>query len=119
MYVKGGVDLGKLTKTGKDTWTSTAGLVYGPDKNFGNRVQHVLAHTAPDPTKPIQTVFSVNKNELLGLVDEAWLKKGNPLPNDPGAYLVDMGKVIGTNGETTIKIIVKPGTNQIITAYPK
>ena len=26
--------------------------------------------------------------------------------------------VIGTNGETSIKIIVRPGTNQIITAYP-
>ncbi|WP_160323679.1 hypothetical protein [Defluviitalea phaphyphila] len=43
--------------------------------------------------------------------------KGNPLANDPGAYLVDMGRTIGTNGETAIKIIVKPGKLEIITAY--
>jgi hypothetical protein len=40
------------------------------------------------------------------------------LPNDPGAYVVSMGRTIGTAGETNIKIIVRPGTNQIITAYP-
>ena len=51
-------------------------------------------------------------------MDEAWSVKGSPLVNDPGAYVVNMNKIIGTNGETSIKIIVRPGTNQIITAYP-
>lgn len=38
-------------------------------------------------------------------------RKGPPLKNDPGAYLVPMGRVVGTNGETetTIRIVVKPG----------
>ena len=44
--------------------------------------------------------------------------RGNSLANDPGAYVIDLGRVIGTNGETTIKIIVIPGTSEIITAYP-
>jgi hypothetical protein len=52
----------------------------------------------------------VDRKEVLGVVDEAWRAKGSPLPNDPGAYVVSMGRTIGT--------AVRPGTNQIITAYP-
>lgn len=51
-------------------------------------------------------------------MDEAWQKKGAPLPNDPGAYVVPMGRIVGTNGETAIKIVVKPRTSEVITAYP-
>jgi len=40
------------------------------------------------------------------------------LLNDPGAYVVPMERIIGTAGEQKLKIIVRPGTNQIITAYP-
>lgn len=83
----------------------------------GNRVQHVLDHAVPNPNKTTHSVFNVERKEVLGLIDEAWLKKGNPLPNDPGAYVVPMGRIIGTGGENGIKIIVRPGTNKIITAY--
>ena len=72
----------------------------------------------PNPSKTTHSVFSVDRKEVLGVVDEAWRAKGSPLPNDPGAYVVSMGRTIGTAGETNIKIIVRPGTNQIITAYP-
>jgi len=116
--VKGTGNLGKLTKLGDNAWESSAGLIYGADKKFGNRVKHVLAHGTPNPSKASHTVFNVGSDEILGLVDEAWTMKGNPLTNDPGAYLVDMGRTIGTNGESTIKVIVKPGTSEIITAYP-
>ena len=44
--------------------------------------------------------------------------RGNPLPNDPGAFVIPMNRVVGTGGETSIKIITRPGTNEIITAYP-
>ena len=44
--------------------------------------------------------------------------KGFPLIDDPGAYLIDVGRVIGTQGETIIIIVVIQGTNTIITAYP-
>ncbi|MFN3809115.1 MAG: filamentous hemagglutinin N-terminal domain-containing protein [Roseateles asaccharophilus] len=103
---------------GTRTWTTPAGVDYGPGSVHGNRVQHVLDHAVPNPNKTTHTVFNVDRKEILGLVDEAWLAKGNPLPNDPGAYVVPMGRVIGTAGETNIKIIVRPGTSKIITAYP-
>jgi len=93
-------------------------LVYGLDKKFGNRVNHILAHTKPNPNKANHTVFNVDKTKVLGVVDEAWARKGQPLPNDPGAYIVPMGRVIGTNGETAVRLVVKPGTNEVITAYP-
>jgi filamentous hemagglutinin len=60
----------------------------------------------------------LDRKEILGLVDQAWLKKGSSVSEDPGAYIVPMERVIGTAGETSIKIIVRPGTNKIITAYP-
>lgn len=62
--------------------------------------------------------FVTPKNGIIALVDEAWLMKGTPLPYDQGIYLIDMGRIIGTDGESAIKIIVKPGTSEIRTAYP-
>ncbi len=32
--------------------------------------------------------------------------------------IIKMGKIIGTNGETTIRIITKIFTNEIIIAFP-
>jgi len=55
---------------------------------------------------------------VLPLLDEAWPKRSNPLANNSGVYIVDMGRIIGVDGETAIKIIVRPGTNKIITAFP-
>ena len=52
------------------------------------------------------------------MVDYAWMMRGSPLANDPAAYIVPIGRIIGTQGEASIKIIVRPNTNQIITAYP-
>lgn len=93
-------------------------LVYGPDKKFGNRVQHVLAHTVPDASKPAHSVFNAGRKEVIGIVDDAWKSRGASLPGDPGAFIVPMGRQVGTAGETAIRIVVRPGTNTIITAYP-
>ncbi|MEE4681206.1 hypothetical protein V2K69_05490 [Pseudomonas alliivorans] len=100
------------------TWTTPAGLDYGQGSVQGNRVLHVLEHAEPNPAKTTHSVFSMDRKEILGAVDEAWLKKGSPVVGDPGAYVVPMGRAIGTSGETSIKVIVRPGTSQIITAYP-
>jgi LysM repeat protein len=100
------------------TWTSPAGLDYGPGSVHGNRVKHVLDHLVPNPSKPSHTMFNVERNQVLGLIDEAWAIRVAPLPSDPGAFVVPMGRVIGTSGETSIKIIVRPGTSKIVTAYP-
>ncbi len=36
---------------------------------------------------------------------------------EPGTF-VPMGRTVGTAGETAVRVIVRPGANQIITAYP-
>lgn len=109
---------GRLRSIGPSTWESIGGLSYGLDKVFGNRVQHVLAHTVPDATKPLHSVFSVGRSEVLGLVDEAWARRGVHVPGDPGAFVVSMGRQVETAGETAIRLVVRPGTNQVITAHP-
>lgn len=62
--------------------------------------------------------FATPKNDIIALVDEAWLMKEGPLSHDQGAYVIDMKRIVGTKGESIIKIIVKPGTSEIRTAYP-
>lgn len=52
------------------------------------------------------------------MVDEVWAKRGQPLVDDPGAYIVPMGRVIGAAGEANIKITTCPGKNEVISAYP-
>ncbi|XQA72256.1 VENN motif pre-toxin domain-containing protein [Xanthomonas sacchari] len=100
------------------TWTTPAGLEYGQGSVHGNRIKHVLDHAVPNPNKTTHSVFNVDRKQVLGLIDQAWLTKGSPVPGDPGAYIVPMGRVVGTSGEQNIKIIVRPGTNKVITAYP-
>jgi len=99
-------------------WTSRAGLVYGQGSPQGNRVLHVMEHLTPNPAKKVHSVFNVQKNELIGLIDEAWVKRGAAVPGDPGAFIVPMGRTVGRAGETSVQIVVKPGTSEIITAYP-
>jgi len=72
-----------------------------------------------DSSERNRTYFDLyDANEIIALIDEAWLMKGKPLIPDLGAYAIDMKRVIGTQGETGIKIIVKPETSEIKTAYP-
>ncbi len=100
------------------TWTSKQGLIYGADPLFGNRIKHVLAHTVPNLNKQAHSVFNVSRSKVVALVDEAWAARGVSLPNDPGAFVVPMGRVVGQGGETSIKVVVLPGTSRVITAYP-
>ncbi|WP_196481780.1 RHS repeat-associated core domain-containing protein, partial [Burkholderia stagnalis] len=109
------LDYDKSTRS----WNTPNGLIYGQGSKHGNRVKHVLDHESPNPKKTTHSVFcTCKKGGSLDLVDEAWTKRGQPLVDDPGAYIVPMGRVIGTAGETNIKIIARPGTNEVISAYP-
>lgn len=81
-------------------------------------MKHVLDHTKPNPNKRTHSVFNVDKTKLLELLDEAWSKKGASVPNDPGAFIIPMGRVVGTEGETAIRLVVEAGTNKVVTAYP-
>lgn len=104
------------------TWTSNAGLIYGQGSVHGDRVRHVLAHATPDPSKPRHSVFNVAEDNILDLVDDAWRSRSSvtPIiqPNGNAVYNIPMGNVVGTQGETKIRIVVKNGTSEIITAFP-
>jgi len=106
------------TPDGDLVHVSPGGLQYGADPKFGNRVDHVLDHTAPNPYKPVHSVFNAQGDDALDLVDQAWARRGAPDPSDPAAFVVDMGRSVGTAGETSIRIVVRPGTTEVITAYP-
>lgn len=51
---------------GTRTWTTPAGIDYGPGSVHGNRVQHILDHAVPNPTKTTHSVFNVDRKEVLG-----------------------------------------------------
>jgi len=111
-----------LKYTGSGTWSSDAGLVYkqynGPDKT---RLRHVLRHATPKPSDAAHTVFNTaSPKDVPKLLDEAWLKRGNPVPGPGGRdnYVIDMGRTIGTKGEKKILISVEKGTSVIVTAFP-
>jgi hypothetical protein len=111
------------------TWRSPGGIVYVLDAAKtkpieGHRILHLLAHSVDGYLgKPKHTVFNVAREEIPALLDEAWAKKPAAIlqPNGNYSYRVPMGKDIGTLGERTIEIIVKPGTNGasdiIVTAF--
>jgi hypothetical protein len=101
-----------------NAWQSPGGLIYKADKKFGNRINHVLAHAKTDPIKDQHTIFNVPENKVLQLIDEAWAMKSNPLESDAAVYIIDMKRIIGLQEESAIKIVVIPGTSEILTAYP-
>lgn len=108
-----------LKLIGDNIWQSPAGIIYGKDRKFGNTINHMLAHMTPNSMKKNHTVFNISKDKIMNLIDEAWVLKTEPLLSDTRAYVVDMKRVVGTNGETAIRIVVQePGTNKLITAYP-
>lgn len=106
---------------GRNTWTSSAGLVYISTDKLPNTINHVLSHAKADPNKPTHSVFSVPENKILDLVDEAWNKRGQPTQNPKSKgdnYIIDMGRVIGTKGERKILIATSTGKSDIMTAHP-
>lgn len=103
-------------------WESEQGLIYNTGSKDGNRVKHVLQHAVPDSTKPEHAVFKAQKKDILGLIDEAWSKRNKissvKQNNGNEYYDIPMGRVVGTAGETSIRIVVEQGTRVIVTAHP-
>ena len=102
-------------------WKSPAGLIYGFGSKHGNRIKHILQHLVENPNKPIHSVFSVSRSNLYPLLDDAWkMRKSHiihPTSNNWN-YVVDLGRTIGTKGESKVLISVKPLTSEVITAHP-
>jgi hypothetical protein len=61
-------------------------------------------------------VFNVQGRELLGSIDEAWSLRGLPVPDDPMAFVVPTGRVVGRLGETAVRIVVRG--SELISEYP-
>jgi hypothetical protein len=118
---------GTLTKISASEWRSKGGLVYGTNpKTQETRIEHISRHLTLDPTRDkngqAHSVFITAPDKLLRLLDEAWSKKGN-YTIDPRSgnwnYKIDLHRPIGASGESTILISVRPGTTELITAFPQ
>jgi hypothetical protein len=89
-----------------------------PTNRQGHSLSHIFAHTVPNFKPGQHSVFSFDRGDLLPNLKEAWLNKTIVDPDDAFGWEIDMGRVIGSEGQTKIRIIVNPTTKQIITAYP-
>ncbi len=102
------------------SWTSAGGLVYRQGSAHGNRVNHVLNHCLPNLTKSTHSIFSVGRTKLIGMIDEAFAKRGAGVlqANGNRMFEIDMGRVIGSIGETRLRLIIQDCTNNLATAFP-
>lgn len=90
------------------------------------REDHVRRHNKNDLTKEKHGVFN---EDGVKLADEAWqlADKSGLKPDANGQLSVPMGRVVGHEGGSlgtgaplnSIRISVRPGTNELITAYPE
>lgn len=126
--------LGKLKQVGNKLYESTAGLRYGTGSAEGHRLLHLMKHAQDDLDKPIHGVFEGTKDEILALLDEAWLLVKQKSPQvtsedegDRTVYTIDLKRKIGyTGGEvgqrrkhpacSKLRIVVE-GVD-VITAFP-
>lgn len=127
----------ELKSTGRETWISPAGLKYsGRDPEGLTRRQHVLRHARDQPDREgPHGVFDGGEEYVFALLDKAWetKKKRNIRPNNEGgrsSYTIAMGQPVGYLGGKTGKsrgnpplsrifIVVRTGTSEVITAFPK
>ncbi len=127
--------LGQLKPGANKVYTSTAGLKYGPGSADGHRLLHVMKHAVDAPDKPIHGVYSGTKEEILALIDEAWLLVKAKSPQvkseeegDRMVYTIEMKRKIGFTGGsigkrknhpvcTKLRIVVEDD-NEVVTAFP-
>ncbi len=132
---KAGPALGQLSEIRKNVFESTAGLRYVAGSADNHRLRHVMQHAKDDTTKPIHGVFEGNRDQILAVIDEAYLKarKGGrdvhrEEQNDRLVYTVNLGRKIGymggSEGKRTnnpacryLRIVLEDG-NVVISAYP-
>lgn len=104
-------------------WKSPSGLVYdaAPVNRQGHRLTHLFTHTIDMERAggQIHNIFSVERGELLPLIDRAWTNRPPVNPDDPGGFIIDMGtEVVGTRGEKKILIAINPEDGKFLSARP-
>jgi hypothetical protein len=101
------------------TFTTRAALEYRPaaPTAHNHRLLHVLAHSVEDTSKPTHTVFK-DGIRIFDVIDEAWTRRlaHGQVDLDGRVWDIGMGRVVGTNGERTVRIVLKRNTTCVITA---
>ena len=128
-------DLGKLKEIEDNVFKSTAGLLYVPGGAEGHRLKHVMQHAKDNPSKEVHGVFDGDRDEILAVIDEAFMKakKGgsdvrSEKQNGRRVFTVNLrrrvGQVGGAQGERQghpdcrfIRIVLE-NENEVISAYP-
>ncbi len=110
-----------FTRLPDSQYESPAGILYTRTtlKAHAHRINHVLAHTMIDTTKRSHAVFK-NWLDAFRVIDDAWPARSSAgtLKSQGRVWDIDMGKVVGTHGETFVRIVIKPGTARLFTAHP-
>jgi hypothetical protein len=127
--------LGKLKEVANNVFESTAGLIYEPGSADGHRLRHVMEHAKDNLQKPIHGVFDGDRDEILAMIDEAYMKakKGgsdvrSERQNNRQVYTVNLkrriGQMGGSEGERKgnpecryLRMVLENG-NEIVSAYP-
>lgn len=120
------VDVNRLTFNAKDRiFTSLrSGLIYERmDFNEGHRINHILkGHTDNDWSVGEGKSLFANPDEVFDLIDDGWLSVNKLQPNpvgNPSRWEVDFHpRIIGSNNETKLRLIVDQQTKIITTAFP-
>ena len=127
----------ELVEVGPGTWVSPAGLRYtGRDAKGLTRREHVLRHAKDQPGRAgSHGVFDADGDAVFAVVDEAWgkIEARAIRPRVEGnsqTYLVPMGRRVGylggqagaRRGKPELKsvfIVLRRGTKEVITAFPR
>lgn len=127
--------LGKLKEIDDNVFESTAGLLYVPGGAEGHRLKHVMQHAKDNPSKPIHGVFDGDRDQILAVIDEAFVKarKGgsdvrSEKQNGRRVFTVNLrrriGQVGGSDGSRQghpdcryVRIVLE-NENEVITAFP-
>ncbi|MEM7454855.1 MAG: hypothetical protein AAF456_10945 [Planctomycetota bacterium] len=127
----------EIVLTGRNTYETPAGLIYGMGPRNEHRIDHVLRHSADQPDRDgSHGVFDGSTTEILQMIDQAYemIQADSPeVRNDPPegnrtAYTINFKRRIGYKGGRSgarsnnpslriLKLILQDG-NRVVTAYP-
>lgn len=125
----------ELKKLERGRLQSPAGLIYSPGPQGEHRVDHVLRHAKDEPGRPKHGVFSGSRDEILQLLDEAFLminqnsrQVSRQADGDRIEYTIRFDRAIGYEGGRSgmrnnfprlnrLRLVLEDG-NDVVTAYP-
>lgn len=141
-YVQERAVLGPLQRVGPDTFESrNTGLVYGPDRRYGNRVNHVLRHTVDDPNRQVAHGVFDSDRHVFDVVDDAYTRSQTattgvareptqtmnwgaqrdravvPMGDDVGYIGGQPGAAAGHPSSSHVQLVIDDG-NQLATTFP-